>query len=380
MRKNSVTDASPTVSFPRPADRLLNIDCLRGVAALEVFVFHVSGTAGFEKRTLPVFLFRYGTVTVPNFLSLGASGVNLFFVISGFCLALQQWRAKRETLGVDCAPYFRNRFARIVPAYWAAILFSALLSVAQGAGPVSIAESAAVHALFLHGLHPMFFLSLNGALWSMATEVEFYLVFPLLFLLQTRCRSSLFLALIGLSNLLFRFGVAHAQLPNGQWSITWSALLAYQLPGRLLEFGLGMWLAKLYMSKYLDKRKLFLIMLLPAGGLALWCRGWGPSWCPDIALAIFYSGLVGAIVLGRHLHLPAKLESLGAGFGRGSYSFFLIHLPILLLIARMVPLEPGWTKFLVLGGVSFACCFICAWVFYKTIELPLWNRLRISTR
>lgn len=225
----------------------------------------------------------------------------------------------------------------------------------------------------------MFFLSLNGALWSMATEVQFYLVFPLIFLLQTRYRSSVFLALTGLLNLLFRVCVAYAQLANGQWAITWSALLAYQLPGRLLEFGLGMWLAKLYVSKYLDKRNLFIKMLLPAGVLALWCRGWGPSWCPDIALAVFYSVLVGAIVLGRHLPLPTKLESLGAGFGRGSYSFFLIHLPILLLIARIVTLGPGWKRFLVIGCVSFACCFICAFVFYRLIELPLWNRLRIST-
>jgi peptidoglycan/LPS O-acetylase OafA/YrhL len=134
--KNSVTDASQIASLPRSADRLLNIDCLRGLAALEVFVFHVSCAAGFEKRTLPAFRFRYGTVTLPNFLSLGASGVSLFFVISGFCLALQQWRAKRETLGVDCAPYFRNRFARIVPAYWAPFLSPHCYLLFRVPGPV----------------------------------------------------------------------------------------------------------------------------------------------------------------------------------------------------------------------------------------------------
>ena len=121
---------------PHPPDRLLSIDCLRGAAALAVFLFHVAVVANFPKRTLPPFtLFHHTYENLISPLGLGASGVNLFFVISGFCLALQQWRAGRPHLFIgEARPallrYIRNRTARIGPAYWLTVVISAILSTA----------------------------------------------------------------------------------------------------------------------------------------------------------------------------------------------------------------------------------------------------------
>src|SRR6187431_2685888 len=130
------TEARPA---PRAAaDRIPDIDWLRGVAALGVFVFHVTGVAGFPKRTLPPFSIAgrtFGNILSP--LSLGASGVSLFFVLSGLCLALQQLRAGRVRLPAgETGRYFRSRASRIVPAYWVAVLVSAAVTLRLSTLPV----------------------------------------------------------------------------------------------------------------------------------------------------------------------------------------------------------------------------------------------------
>jgi peptidoglycan/LPS O-acetylase OafA/YrhL len=193
------------------ADRIPDIDWLRGAAALGVFIFHVTGVAGFPKRTLPPFSIAgrsFGALLSP--FSLGASGVSLFFVLSGLCLALQQLRAGRVRLPPGgSARYFQSRASRIVPAYWIAVLLSAAFTLALGLVPVRAAAiDTALHLFFLHGFDRTAFLSINPALWSMATEVQFYLLFPWLFALQGRLGGARFVALTGLFNLAYRVVVA----------------------------------------------------------------------------------------------------------------------------------------------------------------------------
>ena len=84
--------------------RLLSIDLLRAVAAFGVFVFHASLTAGFDKFSLSVHIPGLDrALAIPNFLSLGAMGVSLFFVVSGYCLARSRGRAVAELLCIQTA-------------------------------------------------------------------------------------------------------------------------------------------------------------------------------------------------------------------------------------------------------------------------------------
>src|SRR4051812_22729315 len=156
------------------ADRIPDIDWLRGVAALGVFLFHVTVVVGFPKRTLPPFTLAGRTfAAVLSPFSLGASGVSLFFVLSGLCLALQQLRAGRKRLPEgETMRYFQSRASRIVPAYWVAVFVSAAITlwVAKMPGR-TLAVDAGLHLFFLHGFDRTAFISINAALWSMATEV-----------------------------------------------------------------------------------------------------------------------------------------------------------------------------------------------------------------
>jgi peptidoglycan/LPS O-acetylase OafA/YrhL len=67
--------------------RLLSVDLLRALAATFVYLFHVSLFAGFDKFSLPISIQVLAVESyIPNFFSLGASGVSIFFAISGYCL------------------------------------------------------------------------------------------------------------------------------------------------------------------------------------------------------------------------------------------------------------------------------------------------------
>jgi peptidoglycan/LPS O-acetylase OafA/YrhL len=388
------------VASPQPADnpsvlktrftsaRLPQVDWLRAAAALGVFFFHVSGLAGFPKRVLPEFaLWGRHFSRVPSPLTLGASGVNLFFVLSGFCLALQQWRRGGKILnGRALRTYARNRVARIVPAYWGAIIVSAAVVVwLTGVAFRQIARTLVLHLLFLHGFDPHSFLTLNGALWSMAIEVQFYVFFPVLLRLYEKHGGLRFLALVGGVTVGYRLLVALLPLPSQPiGGIELGSLLLYQMPGRVLEFALGMWLADLYLHEPNQWKAVFAWAWIPILPCALWCRSAGPAFLADPMLGVLYCAITGFAVIclgGRTGGIASFVEQRAAAFGRASYSFFLIHLPILEILVRYWPADytHPYMTFLRLSSVGFAFSAAAGGVLYHTIELPLWDRFRTSS-
>ena len=91
------------------SDRLVEIDALRGVAALAVVLFHYTTrfTELFKPGTLP-------TISFPG----GHYGVNLFFIISGFVIFMTLEKTARPL------DFVVSRFSRLFPAYWAAIFLT----------------------------------------------------------------------------------------------------------------------------------------------------------------------------------------------------------------------------------------------------------------
>jgi peptidoglycan/LPS O-acetylase OafA/YrhL len=144
---------------PAP-ERIPFLDDIRGIAIIAVFLFHC------VKRAL---------------------GHNLtpatFFVLSGFCIHL----ACRGGMGKSWREFYRGRFFRLYPAYVAALfLFAFAFPTTRlhlGWGAV---KQLASHLLLIHNLHPASFFSINAALWSIAVEAQFYLLYPLLLALAAR--------------------------------------------------------------------------------------------------------------------------------------------------------------------------------------------------
>ncbi|MGH7991096.1 MAG: acyltransferase family protein, partial [Limisphaerales bacterium] len=108
----------------------------------------------------------------------GFMGVPIFFAISGFCIHLSFYRQ-----GQKWGSFFLRRFFRLYPAYMAAVLLFALLFT-HSAGEFWRQFSS--HALFSFIYNQATYHGLNGSFWSVAVEVQLYLIYPLLLALVAR--------------------------------------------------------------------------------------------------------------------------------------------------------------------------------------------------
>lgn len=162
--------SSPTRTANR-SDTLPELDCLRGVAILLVVLLHVSGTIrpNLGGPTPEMF-------SVRSLVGGGHTGVSLFFVLSAFCLSLPMFR--RGAHGFSLPEFFRRRALRILPAYWTAVAVAALVA-APAHGRVL---TAAPYLIFAQALPNMVepIPGFSYVWWSLATEVQFYLLLPLL--------------------------------------------------------------------------------------------------------------------------------------------------------------------------------------------------------
>ena len=149
------------------AGSIPSLDGLRAMAVLMVMSFHAyhPDNSPMYMRT-PFDIFRYGY-----------TGVQLFFVLSGFLLFLPY---ARWLIGAQSHPstrlFYERRILRVGPAYWVNIAILLLTSKWS----LRRFESGLAHAAFLHNVFFDPMARLNGVLWTMAVEVQFYAVLPLL--------------------------------------------------------------------------------------------------------------------------------------------------------------------------------------------------------
>jgi peptidoglycan/LPS O-acetylase OafA/YrhL len=150
-------------------DRLGILDGLRGFAILIVVWYHLWLVSGYG---LPSF--GLGEALVRN----GFLGVDLFFFLSGFCIALPYVRARRDGRSAPLLREFvRRRSLKIVPSYALALVIFAVAFHDRFDGPLQEIAHLVAHATFLHTFAPATFGSFSGPLWTLAIEVQFYVVF-----------------------------------------------------------------------------------------------------------------------------------------------------------------------------------------------------------
>lgn len=148
-----------------PGSRILELDALRGLAAVAVMLFHYTSRFqrlyGFEEA-MP-FEFWYGRM-----------GVELFFMISGFVIFMT---LERTHTGMD---FVVSRFSRLFPVFWVAILvtFSSTLFCSLPGREVQFYD-----AILNLTMVPRFFAApmVDGVYWSLEKELLFYLAMFMLF-------------------------------------------------------------------------------------------------------------------------------------------------------------------------------------------------------
>jgi peptidoglycan/LPS O-acetylase OafA/YrhL len=170
--------------------RLSELDALRGLAATAVLLFHL--TYYDDKLGL-----------APFALTGGHYGVELFFIISGFVIFM-------TLLGSSSIRDFvASRVARLYPAYWCAVLITALFVILLEGEPPSSTSIAANLTMFQVFLKVP---DLDGSYWTLAVELEFYVGIGLIFALGLLKRIDGFCIAYLIVAHFFQFAIIHWSL------------------------------------------------------------------------------------------------------------------------------------------------------------------------
>ncbi len=182
----AVTSRPPKPDKPRET-RLRALDGLRLIAALMVAAYHYGGRDGEVAEawgSSPTHQFP----TLHGYFAYGCLGVQVFFVISGFVICMSGW-------GRSLTSFFASRAARLLPAYWAAIvLVTAVFALPVVAYKAVSPSDALVNLTMLQ--QPLGVDRVLGVCWTLWAEIRFYALFALCVVLPgaTRKRVILFCA------------------------------------------------------------------------------------------------------------------------------------------------------------------------------------------
>jgi len=297
--------------------RLTGVDSLRGIAALSVFVCHLVAYWSLRDQ-LPR--------RIVNLADNGAHGVDLFVVLSGFCLALPVLQKRTESF--DIGKFWKRRALRILPPYYVALAFAAVFAMHPTLWSRVVGHRASVGDLVTYGTLTQTLVkghagAINGSLWSIALEAQLYLVFPALVLLWRRV-SPLTLTLLGAAA-----SVLWLAIPDSMHVGSIGSDLL--LPARLVQFVAGVWCADVVLSGRRPEKRTCGLALLAGliAGISATTLGY-EAVTPVIWTAPSVAFLLFAVGANEDAGLLLWTKRLGAV----SFSFYLVHQPIILLLAQ----------------------------------------------
>ena len=158
-----------------------HLDVLDGIRVLCILLvgwFHIWQ----QSWIAPNFQVLNETVSLDFLLRSGYIWVDGMLLISGFLLYLPYAQAGSKL--PSAAAFYKRRLIRIVPSYLLCVLPMFVLCCVRGdyAKTSDAALDIAAHLTFTHNLFYFSYIRspLNGALWTLAVEMQFYLLFPLL--------------------------------------------------------------------------------------------------------------------------------------------------------------------------------------------------------
>lgn len=372
----SHADAMPLSSSPASAaselgrgageegGRLAGLEGLRGVAAVVVVIRHA-----FNAVEMPVAL-RLDLFASPVALLLNAQGaVQIFFVLSGYVLAGSLERCRSV---VDWPQFWIKRFFRIHPPYMFGLLLAWTLAFLAVAPPLPglthwFARFQGVHLEVLPLLHSLMFPSTAGDQfpvgWTLKVEMVFSLALPILVQLARPGRG---LPLLCISLAILAFG------PR--------TFLTYSI-----DFTLGViaYRERETLARWLRQLGAYRHWALPLLGLALvsapmwlgWSKVRGNMVMVGMArgdIAVMGIGAMLLVVAAAEAGPTRRVLSLRPALflGRISYSLYLVHFPLLMLLApRMIHGSSPWSAlYLIVGLLSLSILISVA--SYRLVERP----------
>jgi peptidoglycan/LPS O-acetylase OafA/YrhL len=325
--------AAPSAAVATPAQaaaRVPWLDGLRGAAATFVVVHHIWLTAWPSEAPVNPGPWWLG------WLLYGHMAVATFIVVSGFSLALAPMRNGSTLLG-GVRRFLTRRAWRILPAYWAALILSIVLTalfLQPNLGAGAVARSTAVYGLLLQdavgSANP------NHALWSIAVEWQIYFLFPLILLVGRRTSIVTAVSITTVMVIL-----AHVAAGLG-WPLDKITRLTPQF---LALFALGVLAVWIGTSDRADRlrRPLAAVALGALVAFALLAAMQGSEWVvanffwTDLLFGAGVASLLVLMYAGRVVPVRRVLTSRALMFlGLFSYSIYLIHDPIVRVLNKYI--------------------------------------------
>lgn len=334
---------------------LFSIDVLRGAAILMVLSFHMS-IAAFGGDIIETGAGSGGWTALLRYLvHFGSTGVSLFFVISGYVIHRSYLRDRQ----FSWRGYAARRFWRIYPAYFVALVgFAGWMHLLPTSNFI-------LHAGLVHNFSAETFFAICPSFWSLAVEVQLYLLYPLAILARRSWGASGMLRIGVIVSVLWHlFASFYTSWPNLGNQHIWTSPL-----GLWSTWLLGAYLAEQHsLSQRVFRRPFPWIVC----GLVLLVLSEFVK--PLLAIQFSIAALVAAVLMEIYLHrdvVPGKNTRLISFVGTCSYSLYLIHQPLLKsflrILAKLGIHDPG-AQFLI-GLPAFALIATgIAWVMYRTVE------------
>ncbi len=310
------------------------IDSLRGIAALMVCVFHLSNNPNFlDKGNIIREVGQYGW-----------TGVEIFFIISGFVIPYSMYKAKYELKNIK--NFLLRRITRIEPPYLVSIVLIIVLNYVSTLSPYYRGTGFEIDYtnLLLHIGYLNIFTDYpfySPVYWTLAIEFQYYIVIALIF------------------PLLIRKPIVYLVIALGIW---YGLSFLVPNPNFIFKympyFGLGIVLFRNYIG--IDTEIYFYAL-----SVAL------------LGILFFESRLIFYIILPAFLLIKyfPKFKFWGSAFlGLISYSLYLIHVPIggrIINITEVLTTNQSLRTTAVL--VAITICIITSYIYYLLIEKPSLN-------
>lgn len=354
---DSVMTQGPSRSEPTlaAAERtLLEIQILRGIAALLVVFHHYIGTA----------VERGFAILGLEGITFGNVGVDIFFVISGFIM--EYVSGSKSYVPGGRKAFMLNRVYRILPLYWILTIVAFAVSlILPGVNSSATMQQFLMSMLLLPDSNEAAGGYIISMAWTLSYEFYFYVVFALFLATTPRLR---FIGMAGFFSLMVALGTL---MPS---SGSYLGILTNPL---LFEFLAGCVLAHLYRSgirlsslSRIAMAALAAILLLSVAKTSI-----NDSWTRLLLWGFPAALVVYAAVLGPSFFETVKNSKFTQVFrhiGDISYSLYLSHFFVLAIFVRLydildrkISIDP-W----IACGAIFLLCLLVAQVCYMLIENP----------
>ncbi len=354
------------------------LDTIRVLAMLAIFLHHLWKTVILTPQD------TLQRILDPVF-STASDGVVLFNIISGFLLALPH-------LGPEHHPFpgyrffIQKRFLRIIPPYYLALLLFTLANIVHFDYPLRPAfEMLLEQMLFINSLDYSNMYSNFAHFWYLGQLAQFYLLFPVILSLFIRIgptRAALAIVALCWGGWLL-YAWTFPAPPNAPPDFA-ENLMHFNLPGRLPEFAIGMWLASLpNPDANSAPPSIFKTPFALFASVMVLYLVVGAPFVSDMNLPflhIFHVALSLALFLFLLSWTPAAKMGESAmvkHFGQHSYTLYIVHYPLFSYLGVM-PSKVTHTpaNFAILAVLLLPLCYLAATV-VDLVSSVIVKRLKI---